>query len=412
MANKPTIAGNTFMFTGTLTHLKRAAAEGIVKDNGGTILSGVTAKLNILVVGEDAGSKLEKAKKLGTVKILTEKEFMKMVPANAVVAAPKANAAKAAAPKVKAVKAATPKAKAAKPAAPKAKAVKAAAPKAKAMKAAAPKAKTPTATSNGIVGRTFMFTGTLTSLKRAEVESLVKENGGTIISGVTAKLNILVVGEDAGSKLEKAKKLGTVKILTEKEFMKMLPKVAKVSSSIVAKSKVPKEKAVKHALPANKVVKLPTVDSDAELSDILGKKPIVLTSETIHVPRFFSAACIGETDFDDILDALAEETEDGELEYDDNWGAWEEDADFDFDHITSDEHKRMLRFGISFAELVKLYSKQHIIEDLSDCGVVVYRRKPKESAYILNKTSQIAKVFDKHPETMINVVLISYSDGA
>jgi DNA ligase (NAD+) len=83
MSKTSSIANKTFMFTGTLTSLTRAEAESIVKDNGGTILSGVTAKLNILVVGEDAGSKLEKAKKLGTVKILTEKEFMKMVPSKA-----------------------------------------------------------------------------------------------------------------------------------------------------------------------------------------------------------------------------------------------------------------------------------------------------------------------------------------
>jgi len=43
------------------------------------VLGSVSAKLNYLVVGEDAGSKLDKAKKLGTVKILSENEFLKMV---------------------------------------------------------------------------------------------------------------------------------------------------------------------------------------------------------------------------------------------------------------------------------------------------------------------------------------------
>ncbi len=47
--------------------------------NGGQILTGVSAKLNYLIVGEDAGSKLEKAKKLGTVTILSEEEFLKLV---------------------------------------------------------------------------------------------------------------------------------------------------------------------------------------------------------------------------------------------------------------------------------------------------------------------------------------------
>ena len=80
MPSKPTIQDQTFLFTGTLTEFTRDEAEALVEANGGKVISGVTAKLNYLVVGSDAGSKLEKAKKLGTVKILTEKEFLKMVP--------------------------------------------------------------------------------------------------------------------------------------------------------------------------------------------------------------------------------------------------------------------------------------------------------------------------------------------
>ena len=72
-------------------------------------------------------------------------------------------------------------------------------------------------------GQSFLFTGTLAKLKRSEAETLVEANGGTILSGVSSKLNYLVVGEDAGSKLEKAKKLASVKIITEEEFIKMLP---------------------------------------------------------------------------------------------------------------------------------------------------------------------------------------------
>jgi DNA ligase (NAD+) len=70
------LSGKTFLFTGTLSKFKRSDAEAIVEANGGAILGGVSAKLNYLVVGADAGSKLEKAKKLGTVNILTEDEFM------------------------------------------------------------------------------------------------------------------------------------------------------------------------------------------------------------------------------------------------------------------------------------------------------------------------------------------------
>ncbi|MBZ0100414.1 MAG: DNA ligase (NAD(+)) LigA, partial [Taibaiella sp.] len=73
------LSGKTFLFTGTLAQLKRSEAEQMVEDRGGSILSGVSSKLNYLVVGEDAGSKLEKAKKLGTVTILTEGEFLSMI---------------------------------------------------------------------------------------------------------------------------------------------------------------------------------------------------------------------------------------------------------------------------------------------------------------------------------------------
>jgi len=73
------LAGKTFLFTGTLSHFKRSDAEQMVEDKGGSLLSGVSSKLNYLVVGEDAGSKLEKAKKLGSVTILNEQEFLKLM---------------------------------------------------------------------------------------------------------------------------------------------------------------------------------------------------------------------------------------------------------------------------------------------------------------------------------------------
>ena len=79
MAKPTTIAGNTFLFTGKLTQFTREDAEAHVEAEGGKVLSGVSAKLNYLIVGEDAGSKLAKAEALGTVTILHEKEFLKMM---------------------------------------------------------------------------------------------------------------------------------------------------------------------------------------------------------------------------------------------------------------------------------------------------------------------------------------------
>ena len=73
-------------------------------------------------------------------------------------------------------------------------------------------------------GQTFLFTGTLPTLKRSEAEAMAEENGGQILTGVSSKLNYLIVGEDAGSKLDKAKKINTVKIISEAEFLQVIGK--------------------------------------------------------------------------------------------------------------------------------------------------------------------------------------------
>jgi len=78
------------------------------------------------------------------------------------------------------------------------------------------------AAGGNLDGQTFLFTGTLLELKRSEAEEMVEKNGGKLLSGVSSKLNYLVVGDDAGSKLEKAKKIPSVKILSEKEFLHLI----------------------------------------------------------------------------------------------------------------------------------------------------------------------------------------------
>ena len=70
--------------------------------------------------------------------------------------------------------------------------------------------------------QTFLFTGSLPTLKRSEAEELVEKNGGRLLGSVSSKLNYLVVGEDAGSKLDKAKKISSIKIMNEEEFLKMI----------------------------------------------------------------------------------------------------------------------------------------------------------------------------------------------
>ena len=70
-------------------------------------------------------------------------------------------------------------------------------------------------------GMTFVFTGTLAKRSREEAEALVISHGGKPGSSVSKKTSYVVVGEDAGSKLDKAKALG-VTILTEPQFEKLL----------------------------------------------------------------------------------------------------------------------------------------------------------------------------------------------
>ncbi|CAN5437290.1 NAD-dependent DNA ligase LigA [soil metagenome] len=70
-------------------------------------------------------------------------------------------------------------------------------------------------------GKSFVFTGTLNKLKRGEAEEMVEKAGGQILSGVSSKLNYLVVGEDAGSKHEKAKKIPSIHIISEDDFLNL-----------------------------------------------------------------------------------------------------------------------------------------------------------------------------------------------
>lgn len=75
--------------------------------------------------------------------------------------------------------------------------------------------------SNILEGKTFLITGTLPNYKRSQMEELIVANGGKMLSGVSKKLNYLIAGDEAGSKLEKAQKL-EIKILSEEEILEMM----------------------------------------------------------------------------------------------------------------------------------------------------------------------------------------------
>ena len=72
-------------------------------------------------------------------------------------------------------------------------------------------------------GLKFVLTGSLPTLKRGEATKMIEDNGGEVASSVSKTIDIVLVGDDAGSKLEKAQKLG-LKIIDENEFLSMIGK--------------------------------------------------------------------------------------------------------------------------------------------------------------------------------------------
>lgn len=70
-------------------------------------------------------------------------------------------------------------------------------------------------------GKTFVITGTLPRMKRSEAKKLIEDNGGKVSSSVSKKTDYLLAGEEAGSKLDKANKLG-INVISEEDLEKML----------------------------------------------------------------------------------------------------------------------------------------------------------------------------------------------
>ncbi len=77
-----------------------------------------------------------------------------------------------------------------------------------------------TVSGTGFLGKTFVLTGTLPNLTRAEATAIIESNGGRVSSSVSKKTSFVVAGEAAGSKLQKAETLG-IEILTEAELLEM-----------------------------------------------------------------------------------------------------------------------------------------------------------------------------------------------
>jgi DNA ligase (NAD+) len=70
-------------------------------------------------------------------------------------------------------------------------------------------------------GKTFVLTGTLPSLGRSDATRMIEEQGGRVSSSVSKKTDFVVAGEEAGSKLDKAREIG-VPVIDEAELLRMI----------------------------------------------------------------------------------------------------------------------------------------------------------------------------------------------
>ena len=70
-------------------------------------------------------------------------------------------------------------------------------------------------------GKTFVITGSLSTMKRPKIKNQIEKYNAHLSNSISKKTDFLILGENPGSKFEKAKKLN-VKIINEDEFLKML----------------------------------------------------------------------------------------------------------------------------------------------------------------------------------------------
>jgi DNA ligase (NAD+) len=77
------------------------------------------------------------------------------------------------------------------------------------------------AAQGSLAGKTFVLTGTLPTMTREDATAEIERRGGKVSGSVSRKTSYVVVGEDAGSKLEKARTLG-IPTLTEEEFRTLI----------------------------------------------------------------------------------------------------------------------------------------------------------------------------------------------
>ena len=86
---------------------------------------------------------------------------------------------------------------------------------------------TPLTKKDGLLkDKSFLVTGKLNNISRAEVKSLIEENSGTTVSSVSKSLNYLITGENPTKRKIESAKLLKIKIINQEEFLKILNKTS------------------------------------------------------------------------------------------------------------------------------------------------------------------------------------------
>jgi len=176
---EPEFAGKTWVVTGALQAMKRDEVKAELIARGAKVAGSVSRNTHCLVVGASPGSKLARARELG-VPVLSEEELQALLerrPAHKPV-----KVGKKALPKVNKLK---------------------------------------RAPGVDVAGKTYVITGTLSTMRRDEAKAHLIARGARVTGSVSKNTDFVVVGEDAGSKLTRARDLG-VPILTEQAFRERL----------------------------------------------------------------------------------------------------------------------------------------------------------------------------------------------
>ncbi|KAJ3243008.1 hypothetical protein HDU78_000891 [Chytriomyces hyalinus] len=207
------VSGRNLVFLGTLTLIKRAEATRKAILLGANVVATLTKVVDLVIAGNDADEKLEKARVQG-VEVWDEETFMRVTAEDSPPISQKSTDTKDDTVKTSQGPSAKRKAASETPSAP----------------AHASRSKI------DIAGRTIIFTGTLLLMNRAEATKQANLLDATVHSSFNKSIDLVVAGRDAGAKLDKARAQG-VEIWDEQTFLDVLAGSKERASSLVTKVK-------------------------------------------------------------------------------------------------------------------------------------------------------------------------------